>query len=137
MQLYEFINKWQGRYCDFDGAYGFQCVDLMRQYVKDVHGLATYTAIPTVGAAKDIYKNFRTNRYFYKIGNLPNNIPQKGDIMFFGYYPFIFGWAGHVGIVESASLYHVVLFNQNYPTGNPCGLRRFSYKGALGWFRRL
>lgn len=134
----DFIKKWNGRYLDYDGKYGFQCTDTMRQYVKDVHGLAPYTAIPTTGNAKDIYRNFRNNKHFRKENNSPNGIPQKGDIAFWGTYPFITGWAGHVGIVVEASLYHLIVFNQNYgPVGSPCRFQRFSYKGVLGWLHRV
>lgn len=133
----EFVSKWIGRYLDYDGKYGFQCVDLMRQYVKDVYGLNPYQAIPTTGNAKEIYRNFRNNQYLRKENNTPTNMPQKGDIVFWGTYPFITGFAGHVGIVVEASLYHLIVFNQNYPVGSPCQYRRFSYKGVLGWLHRV
>ena len=36
MKLDEFINKYINTKVDFDGAFGAQCVDLFRQYCKDV-----------------------------------------------------------------------------------------------------
>ena len=34
----EFIRRWYGKPCDFDKAYGTQCVDLARQQLADVLG---------------------------------------------------------------------------------------------------
>jgi hypothetical protein len=39
MTLQEFIDKYKGKPVDFDGAFGAQCVDLVRQYFKEVWGL--------------------------------------------------------------------------------------------------
>jgi hypothetical protein len=131
-----FTNKWNGRYLDWDHAYGFQCVDVMRAYVKDVYDLGPYIAIPTRGYAKDIYKNFKDNLWFKKIPNTPTGVPQKGDIIFWDFYPFVTGWAGHVGIIDSANVNNFIVFNQNYPTNNPCLFRRFNYRGVMGWLNR-
>lgn len=138
MTVQEFFNKYNGRFVDYDGAYGAQCVDLMRQYCKDVRGVNGYTAIPPRGSAKNIYYNFVNNKYFTKIPNTPSGIPKRGDILFFKtstWFPFLFGFDGHVGIVDSADLYNIFLFNQNYPTGSVCKFTKFKYKDCLGWLR--
>ena len=36
MTLKEFVEKYKGKPVDFDGQYGAQCVDLVRQYFKEV-----------------------------------------------------------------------------------------------------
>lgn len=136
MTYQDFIWKWNTRYCDQDGSFGAQCVDLIRQYCKDVKGVNGYTAIPPTGNAKDIFRNFVSNQYFTKVNNTPNGIPKKGDIVFFKtslWYPWLFGIAGHTGIVDSADLYNLIIFHQNYPTGMFCTFRKFSYKDCLGW----
>ena len=38
MTLIEFVNRYLGKKVDFDGHYGAQCVDLFRQYNRDVLG---------------------------------------------------------------------------------------------------
>ena len=51
----EFINKYINTKVDFDNAFGAQCVDLFRQYCKDVLN------IPHTGAvegAKDVFLNY-------------------------------------------------------------------------------
>lgn len=142
MTLNEFLNKYNYRYLDYDGHFGYQCVDLIRGYVKQVYGVNPYVAIPTTGNAKDIFNKFTTNKYFQKIKNTPNGIPQKGDIIFWGTFPTLYGWAGHVGIYIEGDLYNIISFDQNYPTGQPCkyvrhGVNKWlhGYRGCLGWLR--
>lgn len=55
MKLDEFIAKYNGKKVDFDGAFGPQCVDLYRQYCKDVHQIP-HTGV--VDGAKDLYLNY-------------------------------------------------------------------------------
>lgn len=138
----EFIWKWNGRFVDYDHAFGNQCVDLMRRYCYDVFGVNGYIAIPPTGNAINIFNNFPNsgNKYFSKVFNGPNNIPQKGDIVFFKWYPLLYGLAGHVEIVDQADLYYMVNFAQNWPTGSPCHFQKrgsskllHGYRGCVGW----
>lgn len=39
MNLNEFKNKYMGKSIDYDRVSGVQCVDLIKQYLKDVFGL--------------------------------------------------------------------------------------------------
>lgn len=140
MTYNDFIWKWNTRYCDYDGVWGNQCTDLMRSYVKDVFGWNPYVAIPTTGNAINIFNNFRDNKYFKKVLNGPLNSPKKGDIVFYKYYPFLYGWVGHVEICDQADSYYMVNFSQNWPTGTPCHfVKRGSskllhgYRGCVGW----
>lgn len=143
MTYNDFIWKYNGKYVDYDGAFGNQCVDLMRQYCKDVFGVNGYTAIPPRGSAKNIFYNFKNNKYFKKVLNSPNNAPKKGDIVFWKTYPFITGFDGHVAIVDQADVYSLVVFNQNYPSGRYCEFRKFGtnkvlhgYRGVIGWLTK-
>ena len=55
MTLLEFVNRNCGKKVDFDGYYGAQCVDLFRQYCKDV------LEVPYTGAvegAKDLVERY-------------------------------------------------------------------------------
>ena len=54
MTLTQFINTWLGKKCDFDKKFGFQCVDLYRQYCQDVLDIPQ---TPSVEGAKDIFDN--------------------------------------------------------------------------------
>ena len=55
MTLEEFVNKYNGKKVDFDGAFGAQCVDLFRQYNKDVWGNPHTGAVE---GAKDLFLNY-------------------------------------------------------------------------------
>lgn len=79
MKFVEFINKYLGKKVDFDGAYGAQCVDLFRQYCKDVLGIKEHTG--AVEGAKDLYLNYeilsKEQKYFERI--LPYKL-KYGDV---------------------------------------------------------
>lgn len=133
MTYNDFIWKWNGRYVDYDGSYGAQCVDLIRQYCKDVLGVNAYTAIPQRGNAKDIFRNFKDNKYLKKVLNTPTGLPKKGDIIFWTTFPFLYGIPGHVAIYDSGDLMNILSFDQNYGTPKTCRFVKHSYKGCLGW----
>lgn len=54
MTLKRFIVTYNGQKVDFDNAFGYQCVDLFRQYCKDVLDVPQ---LPSVDGAKDLIKN--------------------------------------------------------------------------------
>lgn len=134
MILEQFVNKYNGKYIDFDGKYGFQCVDLMRQWL--VEGLVfPVDTIPHALYAKDIFKNFpeKGNMYFTKVHNSLTNSPTKGCIVFWDFYPFVTGIAGHVAIASTANATNLITFDQNWGKPNFCRFVNHSYKGVLGW----
>ena len=140
----QFTKKYNGRFVEFnnDGNKN-QCMDLMRQYVKEVYGIDPYKAIPAAPTAKACFNNFKSNQYFTKILNTPNGIPKQGDIIFWGTYPTVTGLAGHVAIYDKGDVYTLISFDQNYPTGKPClfvkhGSNKWlhGYRGVLGWLRK-
>ena len=60
MTLTQFINTYLGKKVDykdeqFKGDGSFQCVDLARQYIHDVYGIAQFPALGADGGAKDIF----------------------------------------------------------------------------------
>lgn len=97
MKFHEFINKYINQKIDFDNAYGAQCVDVFRQYCKDVLN------IPHTGAvegAKDIISNYSElaleKKYFTKT---PLSDIKYGDVIVWGETPT--NRYGHVAIVVS------------------------------------
>lgn len=130
----DFRFKWTGRPCDVDGAYGYQCMDLMHRYLMDVFGMdkATLAAL----CAKDVWLNFdrmKGNSLFEKIPNTLLGVPQKGDIFFFGatkYNPY-----GHVCIFDHGNVMWFYSFDQNYPNGSWPHIQFHTYANALGWLR--
>lgn len=55
MTLTMFINTYLGKKVDFDKNGEFQCVDLYRQYCKDVLNIPQTPALGQDGGAKDIF----------------------------------------------------------------------------------
>ena len=127
MTLQEFIAKYTGKGIDFDGHYGFQCVDLYRQYIQDV---IQCPQSPGVTGAKDIWTTYLPE-YFDRVTNTPEGIPQEGDIMIWG---DTYGQYGHVAVVLSGTLTTFTCFSQNDPIGSLCITKKYSsYKPTLGW----
>jgi hypothetical protein len=135
----QFVKKYLGHFKDWDKKWGNQCVDLVRYYIHDVFGLAPYAVLPGAPTAKAIFYNFKDNAFFKKVVNTPNGIPKKGDLVFFktSILPtWLYGFAGHTAVIDSASLYSMIVLEQNYPTGNSIRLFKRSYKDCLGWITR-
>jgi cell wall-associated NlpC family hydrolase len=111
-------------------------MDLFWAYLQEVLNIDP-TPYRGWGSAKNCYNNFYrikdASKYFNKIKNSPNNQPKKGDIVFWGTYPFVTGLAGHVAMYEGGNLYSLIGFEQNYPTKSPCRFVKHSYKGVMGW----
>lgn len=108
MTVDDFIEKYEGKKVDYDGAYGAQCVDLFRQYVKEVLDIPEHTG--AVVGAKDLFLKFdkmpKMRKYFKIV--YP---PKKGDIVVFNRTPN--NYYGHVGIVIHATNRAIVTFEQD------------------------
>lgn len=110
MKLDEFINKHINTKVDFDNAFGAQCVDLFRQYCKDVLN------IPHTGAvegAKDIFLNYGKlpleQKYFKKYST---NNPKPADVIIWNETKT--NKYGHIAIVVSSlSNNKVLVFEQD------------------------
>lgn len=130
MTLDEFVKKYDGQPIDFDGNYGPQCVDLYRQYVKEVLG---YPQSPPVVGAKDIWDAYLPE-YFKRIENTPTGVPEEGDVVIFG---TTLGKYGHVSIFLEGTTTKFTSFDQNYPTGTPCHKQGHTYSAVIGWLTPL
>lgn len=81
MTYYEFKKKYLDKKIDFDGRYGNQCVDLFRQYAKEVWGCP-----PTEGVegAKDLWYNYdkmpKHKKAFIKVDKTSI---EPGDVVIF------------------------------------------------------
>lgn len=77
----EFVKAYNGKATDYDGAYGAQCVDLIKLYLDKVFGIKP----GSWGNARfywiDYPKHSELVKAFDRISNTPSFIPKKGDIM--------------------------------------------------------
>ena len=83
MDLEEFIHKNLGKKVDYDNAFGAQCVDLPRQYWKDVYGInERLEPCSTTGGAKDLYLDYdkmpKEKKYLKRISG--KFTPKEGDV---------------------------------------------------------
>src|SRR3990167_6598147 len=114
MTAQEFFDKYNGKGIDFDNYYGFQCVDLYRQYVKEV---VDCRQSPGVTGAADIWDTY-LNEYFDRIANTPEGAPIKGDILIWSKNAG--GGFGHVSIASVGNTDTFTSFDQNWPVGSLC-----------------
>jgi len=121
-----FVAKWNGKYADFDGAYGAQCVDLAQFYNRDVVGAAFMTT-PYSGGAKDIWSTYDRNRY---TAISAGSAPMKGDVAIWG--SSMGGGYGHIAIVLGDAGNYVNTLTQN-PGATKIG--SITKSGLLGYLR--
>ena len=127
MTFQEFIDKYLGKKIDFDGYYGGQCVDLYRQYVKDV---LDYPQSPGVGGAAEIWHSADPDLYDF-IENSPSGIPEKGDIIIFD--RDVGGGFGHVCIFIEGDVSSFTSLDQNWPTLDKVTKTKHNYNNVIGW----
>lgn len=128
MTFDQFVEKYNNKGIDFDGSFGNQCVDLYRQYVREVLNLPQS---PAVVGAKDIWDTYLTS-YFTRYNNSPTAVPKKGDIVLWGTK---LGQYGHVAVFIDGGVTKFNSFDQNYPVGSVCHIQSHTYTGVLGWIR--
>ena len=86
MTFDEFVNTYKGSHIDYDGVAGYQCVDLIKYYLRDVFDI--YAG--AWGNAKDywnITNRANVSEYFYNVPNTPDLVVERGDIVVWGAMP--------------------------------------------------
>ena len=80
MTFDDFIKKYKDKATDYDGAYGAQCVDLIKMYLRYVFDITP----KSIGNAHAYFDNFNLhpflNKNFIRIKNSRKFVPMKGDI---------------------------------------------------------
>lgn len=133
MNLIEFVNSYIGKKVDYDKMYGYQCVDLFRQYCKDVLS-AGHTG--AVDGAKDLFLKYSELpseiRYFDKMSNV---VPKIGDVIVWGETST--NKYGHVAICIGVSEDNnsVVVFEQDGFKQDGAKLAKRSMNNMLGVLR--
>lgn len=126
------INSNNGRYHDYDGAYGAQCVDLYNFYVTGFVG-GNPNQSRVVGA-KDIWNNYDAGA-MTRIA--ASQRPQQGDIVVWG--SSWGGGYGHVGIVAGVNPDGTLkVLNANATSAGSRGntvMSNYGMGGVLGFLR--
>lgn len=135
MNINEFINKNNNKKIDFDGVYGCQCVDLFRQYCKDV------LQIPHTGGvegAKDLFFDYDKNRekeFFIKIKNENRVFARAGDVAIWNGTER--NKYGHVAIVVSELNGDLVVFEQDGIKQDGAKITIRTKENLLGYLRKM
>lgn len=133
MNLLNFVQKHIKAKVDFDGAYGAQCVDLFRQYCKDVLGVPHTGA---VAGAKDLVERYgdlpKEREHFALIKDPRSAI--RGDVAVWGATkgnPY-----GHVAIVLETSPNSLVVFEQDGFAQDGAKIAERGIGGVIGFLRK-
>jgi len=143
MTLQDFIGKWQGKPVDFDGVYGAQCVDLVRQFFKDVWQLPNQPE--SVDGAVDFYfkhYNRPIQKQFCECVFFDGAVrPPVGSVVIFKATDK--NKHGHIGICVSTDKYGMNIFEQDGVANEKALAEGRTQKGAyisywtyerlLGW----
>lgn len=118
---------------DYDGVYGAQCVDLFRQYCKDVW------AIPHTGSvegAKDLVLKYNTlpKEKEYLVCLKPSAKIRCGDVVVWGASPT--NKYGHVAIVLSDADTELLVLEQNGFTQDGTKAVMRSKNNVIGFLRK-
>lgn len=129
--LQEFITQNQGKLlADQFGLYKGQCVSLAKQWIRKNKWPMLW------GNAIDWqYRGDGKNYKFFK--NTASFIPKAGDFAIFSV-----GKYGHIGVVVSATVKTMKVFNQNWPHGtatDPATTTSFDYvkPKCVGFLRKM
>lgn len=118
MTYKEFKKKYNGKYTDFDGYYGYQCWDLAQRYFTEVLGLPS-SILSGCGLVSNMLKGEKYKlmlKYFDVV-----TTPKQGDVAIWEY--------GHIAIFDSNTKMY---FSQN---PNPCKVIQIT-RGGVHYFRK-
>lgn len=83
MSFDSFVEKYEGKLTDYDGAYGVQCVDLAKLYIDKVLGVKPQS-IGNAHAYFDNFENTYLKDLFIKIPYKKGKKAKRGDLVVWG-----------------------------------------------------
>lgn len=128
MTLETFVKTWLNKKCDYDGYYGPQCVDLFRQYLKDVWNIP-HTGV--VDGAKDIWLKYDSLELEKKFLKKVKAVKPGDVVVFDGKDKY-----GHVGIYLAALGESMIILEQDGYKKDGVKITLYSDEKVLGFLRR-
>lgn len=133
MTFEEFVKKYNGKKVDWDKKFGYQCVDLFRQYCDDVLDIEHTGGV--VGA-KDLFEKYdelpKEKYYFNKINRIER--PEPGDAAVWGSSPT--NQYGHVALVITEFAGDLVVLEQDGFKQDGAKINIRSKDNLLGYLRK-
>jgi hypothetical protein len=112
MTLSEFVQKYNGKAIDYDKAYGAQCVDVFRQYCKEVLNIEHTGG---VNGAKDLFLDYfkmpKEQKYFSLVEERKAPKYKTGDVLVWNSTKS--NQYGHVAILLTEMSGDLIVFEQN------------------------
>ena len=133
MTIDQFIQTYNGRAVDVDGAYGGQCWDLWSRYAQDVAGVPQSATNTVNGYAGSVYTSTWDQQPALrdKFDRLPaGTVPRKGDVAFWGNAPAT--PYTHVAIVIADQGGSLLCLTQNPGATHQASITK---NGLLGYLR--
>lgn len=140
MNYSEFKNQWLGKRIDYDSLYGWQCVDIIKQWLD-----SGFSIKPGAwGNAIDYWRSTNPGilTAFKKVTNTPYYIPPQGSIVIFNATSS--NQYGHIAIVDSATITVLNILEQNGGAGTGTGtgvdairLRNPGYNNIAGFLEPI
>lgn len=136
MKFERFMTLYCGKQVDYDKVFGAQCVDLFRQYCKDVLGIPHTGACATSGGAKDLYTDYSKmpleKKYFIRLSK--SAVPAYGYVAVWGSTPT--NSYGHVALVVcKLSATSLLVFEQNGIAQDGAKFVERSTENLLGYLK--
>lgn len=136
MTLEEFVKKYNGKKVDYDGVYGAQCVDLFRQYTKEVLDVKEHTGpCATSGGAKDLFLDYDKmpveKKYFTRS---KGKAYQPGDVLIWDHTEK--NQYGHVAIFLAYLGNGLLVFQQDGITQAGAEIAIRDRTNLLGYLRK-
>ena len=124
MTYQEFRDKYNGRYIDYDGCYGYQCWDLAQQYFVECLGLPE-SILSGCGNVCNMLKEPKLSLLLEYFDEIPLNSMCPGDVV-------IWSW-NHIALFDNWDGYNNWYFSQN---PNPCQLMNIRQDGQHAFRRK-
>lgn len=134
--LWEFVKEYNWKRIDYDSAFWYQCVDLMRKWLDKI-----WYVQPKKLGNNWVIKIAQNPNYYLAtpedwIPNTPEWVPAPGDVVIFNKPSDT--W--HVAVVISATIKTITVFEQNAgrwsKTGtgsDACRITDVDYKNVMWW----
>lgn len=131
ISLDQYIANTSGKGIDYDGAYGVQCVDNAKKYLRDCYGLN-----PGSWGDAHAYFNSPNAALLARFDRIPkdHNIPRRGDLVVWSSTLPNSGGGGHIAICLSADTNSFVSYDQNW-AGKFCHQVIHNYSYVIGFLR--
>ena len=138
MTFDEFIKTYTGKKVDFDGKYGAQCVDLIRQGIKEIDCFKVPQPEGVEGAQEFFLNHDKRpiqSKYFnkFEIMTIGQKIPRGAIVI---YKATMTNKYGHIGFCDRTEGNLIYLFEQDGFKQDGAKISAWSYNNVLGYLLR-